>query len=152
MHAIIAPKCFCIQHRGSPGFPCSACYIQCIKISSWLTACLNRNLPEASSGQHRSHLSSARTRLLTHALGSNLSHVVRDCLSLGLCPLSHYTLCSSLLQWFVLLWHSSTYMNMYHLLELYSINAYKEYTFHDMGVSQTTSIFSVYQLFNNFTH
>ena len=83
---------------------CMQCMLHTVyQISSWLTACLNRDLPEASSGQHHFHLSSVPTRLLTHALGSNLSLVVRDCLSLDLCPLSHYTLCSSLLQWFVLL-------------------------------------------------
>ena len=98
-----------------------ACYIWCIKISSWPTACPNMNLLEASSGRHHSHLSSAPTRLLTHALGSNLSLVVRGCLSLDLCPLSHYTLCPSFLQWFVLLWHCSSQLEL---------NAYKVYTFH----------------------
>ena len=82
--------------------PCllySACYIWCIKFHcDYVTAWLNRNLLEASSGQHHCHLSSAPTRLLTHALGSNLSLVVRDCLSLDLRPLSHCTLCSSFLQ------------------------------------------------------
>ena len=78
----------------------------------WLTACLNRNLLEASSGQHHSHRSSAPTRLLTLALGSNLSLAVRDWLSLDLCLLSNYTLCSSFLRWFVLLWRCSNYMNM----------------------------------------
>ena len=132
MHVIIAPKCFGsyptqkLTHAAMDTKQTSACWLsmQCMlhtvyQISSWLTACLNRNLPEASSGQHHFHLSSVPTRLLTHALGSNRSLVVRDCLSLDLCRLSHYTLCSSLLQWFVLLWHSSTYMNTYHLLELY---------------------------------
>ena len=103
------------------GFPCSACYIWCIKISSWLIVCLNRNLLEVSSGRHHSHLSSAPTRLLTHALGSNLSLAVRDCLSLDLCPLSHYTLCSSFLQCFVLLWHCSSQQKL---------NTYKVYKFH----------------------
>ena len=132
----IAPKCFCAPHRCSftlfsiamstnqtPAcrLPCSACYIWCIKISSWLTACPNRHLLEASSGRHHSHLSSAPTRLLTLALGSNLSLAVRGCLSLGLCPLSHYTLCPSFLQWFVLLWHCSSQLEL---------NAYKVYTFH----------------------
>ena len=105
----------------------SASYIWYIKFHcDYITAWPNRSLPEASSDWHHCHLSSALTRLLTHALGSNLSLVVRDCLSLDLRPLSHCTLCSSFLQWFVLLWHSSSYINIL----VTSINAYKEYTFH----------------------